>query len=434
MAKSRDPKVRVASAYSGGRRVMRNPAHPFQLRSKPFQIQPFLCAPVLPGETLKNLVCMSRVVTKPLKNPLLGWWCEQYFFYVKLRDIEFHLQATEGEWLDELVTSPTTYDPAALRTGVDLPAYYAPSGSTPWAKYATETCIEYYFRDEGEDWDVAMHDGMPIAQIGSKNWMDSLTLDDNKRARDVPLDGPDADTVASVQEMLRQQEHWQALRDAGLESLDYEDWIRTFGVQVPERDDTSFSKYRPELLRYARSWQYPTNTVEPTTGVPSSAVSWVNAVRADKDRMFKEPGFIIGLQVVKPKVYLDDPTGGLSNFMETLENWLPALSHKEYEKGFIPFAANAGPLANKVGTGGLEAYWVDLRDLLVHGDQFLNFAPDATAGALSALGIDGKTRYPVSADIDALFTGADKYVQTDGVVNLSIAGRQMDKTPRGQYL
>ena len=91
MAKSNDPKVRVARPYAGVKRVQRAPAHPFSLKTRPFQIQPFLISPVLPGETLTNLVHQSRTVTKPIKDPLLGWWTEHYYFYVRLRDIEYHL-------------------------------------------------------------------------------------------------------------------------------------------------------------------------------------------------------------------------------------------------------------------------------------------------------------------------------------------------------
>lgn len=432
--KSRDPKVRVARPYAGSKRVLRNPSHPFQLRTRPFQIQPFFASPVLPGETLRNLVCMSRVVSKPIAHALIGWWCEYYVFYVRLRDIEFHLQEDKGLWLDEMVTSPTTFDPTPLRAAASA-KYYHTTGAIPWVKYAMETCVEYFFRDQGEDWDSAVLDGVPLAQIGSRNWMDSLTLTDNLRQdRDVNLD-LDNDGDVTAQEMLNGMEHWQALRDAGLEDLDYEDWIKTFGVSIPEVE-SSFNKYRPELVRYYRQWAYPTNTVEPTTGVPSSAVSWVNSFRADKDRLFKEPGFLIGLTVQKPKVYIKDAQGALNGFMQTLENWLPALSHREYEKGFVGFAGTAGPLANKIGTGpSYEGYYVDLRDLLIYGDQFLNYAPDSASSALSVLTAEGKTRYPSTAEINSLFKSSEaNYLETDGVMNLSIAGRQVDKTPRGQYL
>jgi len=379
-------------------------------------------APVLPGETLRNLVTMSRKVTDPVANPLIGWWDEYYFFYVRLRDIEYHLNDL---FVDEMVTSPGTYNPAPLREAVANPKWLHGANATPWAKYATETIVEYFFRDQGEDWDEAVLDGIPLAQVANRNWMDSLTLDANKRDdRDLDLD-LNNDGNITAKEMLEGMDIWQAQRDAGLENLDYEDWIKTFGVSVPEVEN-SFNKYRPELIRYFRQWQYPTNTVDPATGTPSSAVSWINSFRADKDRMFKEPGFIVGLNVCKPKVYLADPVGSLASHMETLQNWLPALSHSNTELGFKQFGATEGPLAGKLGTSG---YWVDMRDLLTHGDQFANFALDNVSSALSTLETDGRYRYAKPASIDALFKDVAKnQIRTDGVVTLSIAGRQHDRT------
>ena len=69
-------------------RVTRGPRHSFNLRHRPFQIQPFLLAPVLPGETMKSLLLQSRAVTSPISNPLVGWWLEYYVFYVKHRDLD----------------------------------------------------------------------------------------------------------------------------------------------------------------------------------------------------------------------------------------------------------------------------------------------------------------------------------------------------------
>ena len=167
-------------------------------------------------------------------------------------------------------------------------------------------------------------------------------------------------------------------------------------------------------------------------------MSFINAFRADKDRLFREPGFIIGLNVVKPKIYMKDQTGALASFMERLENWLPALSHSHYEKGFIGFGPDKGPLPDKFLDGVTpEGYWVDIRDLLLYGDQFLNFAPDSAANALSVITPDGGRRYASAQQIDDLFkTPADggNIFQQDGIVNLSIKGRQRDRTPTGQYL
>ena len=63
-------------------RKTRRPTHPFQVRHLPFQIQPFLIAPVLPGETMEFGNLQSRCVVDPIKSPFVGWWLEHYVFYV----------------------------------------------------------------------------------------------------------------------------------------------------------------------------------------------------------------------------------------------------------------------------------------------------------------------------------------------------------------
>ena len=430
MAKTLDPKIVRATPYKGVKRVLRYPKIPFQLRTRPFQIQPFCMMPVLPGETLKNTVLQSRVVTKPLKHSLVGWWNEYWLFYVPLRSIEQHIGT---EFLSAMVTAPGTYNPATIRTAIGSSAdakYYHAAGGTNWLKAALGCVVEWYFRDEGEDWDDYALDGIPLAQIKSKSWLDSLTLNDNKSTRtDYDLDANN-DGNLTARELVSGMEHYNAMREAGLAPADYEDWIRTFGVSVPARQDESQEVSRPEEIGHWSQWAYPVNTVEPSTGVPSAALSWVNAHRGDKDRLFKEPGFIIGVTCARPKVYIKDQLGGLGSFLETLENWLPAVSHRDFELGYKSFAANAGPLNNKLPDGGAgwEAYWVDIRDLLVHGDEFINFAPDTPSRALSTFAPNGKHSYPTATTIDDLFSGTDKFIQSDGVIDFAIAGRQRDMT------
>ena len=46
-------------------RKMRNPTHDSYVSFRPYQLQPFMIAPVLPGETLKNLNITGRVITDP---------------------------------------------------------------------------------------------------------------------------------------------------------------------------------------------------------------------------------------------------------------------------------------------------------------------------------------------------------------------------------
>ena len=69
--------VTVAST-ANQRRIARRPAHSFNLVTRPYGIYPFMLAPVLPGETLENILLQARVVTDPVISRLTGWICEAY--------------------------------------------------------------------------------------------------------------------------------------------------------------------------------------------------------------------------------------------------------------------------------------------------------------------------------------------------------------------
>lgn len=429
MAKFRDPKVRVASVYRGQRRLIRRPQHPFQLRTRPFQIQPFVIAPVLPGETMKNCLVQSRVVTDPLVHPLVGWWNEYFLFYVKHRDIGYH---KSSDFLEQMILNPA-FDSSTHEDVSGTPALYQQPGAMPYVGLCLETVVEWFFRDQGENHDVATLDNLPLAQITGRSWMDSLTTEPNFRTdHDVNLD-LNEDGDITVREMMEAQAHWEALRSAGLEGMDYEDFLRTFGVQIRE-PDASPNLYRPELIRYSREWTYPTNTVDPTTGSPSSAASWAIAFRADKDRFFKEPGFIFGVTVCRPKVYQRQQVGTLVGEMKNVYTWLPAILQNDYEKAYVTISHDEGPLPSIFGdTGEIQEhdYKIDMRDLFVYGDQFINFAADDAGSFMAGIQEDGSRRYPDATNIDKLFKGSNKKIRQDGIVTFAIAGRQRDRTPTG---
>ena len=103
-------------------RVPRNPRHTFKVDLKPFEIQPVVIAPVLPGETMKRMTFQSRVVTKPIVEPLMGWWLEYYFFYVKHRDIVDH-----ADDFVEMALDPDK-DMSAFAVGTASPRDYAVVG------------------------------------------------------------------------------------------------------------------------------------------------------------------------------------------------------------------------------------------------------------------------------------------------------------------
>lgn len=394
----------------------RKPQHRFQIRTKPWDIQPFMLAPVHPGETLTQGLYQSRVVTDPIKNPLIGWWKEYYFFYVKLRDLD------QRDILTEMMLDPSL-SAAGLNSAASVKTYHS-AGTPDFMSMCLKRVVEEYFRDEGEAYDSGgpgVLGGLPLAKAvpPGSNWLDSVALDTALAAKaDNDLQNPNHDASDGLDQY---QVAYDRMRAARMLDMTFDEWLETFGVTVRKDEQ----QHIPELLRMHREWQYPSNTVEPTTGVPSSAVSMAVSDRFDKDRYFKEPGFILGVTVTRPKIYMSNQKSIATEMLNTPEAWLPALLGDAPWSSLKKFAATAGPLAG-LGASPANDYWVDLRDLMLYGDQFVNFALTETDAGLVALPKAGmQKQYVVDADRNGLFTdgtGVKSLIREDGVVNLTIKG------------
>lgn len=395
-------------------RVTRKPSHPFTVRHKPWEIQPFFIAPVLPGETMKNLLLQSRVVSDPIKNPLIGWWLEYYFFYVKLRDL--------ASW--STVYQQMLLDPGYVWAGASsaAAAYYHQANGAEYVKECLSRVVEKYFRQEGEAWNGWLSgQGMPMAKINSETWTDSMVADSAYYRPDVNVD-LNANATITASEVDKALQQWQWLRSNGISNMSYQDFLRSYGVSVPKeiREETN----EPELVRYIREWSYPTNTVDPTSGAPSSAMSWSVTERADKDRFFKEPGFLFGATVARPKVYLGAQASSLVDYMTNATHWLPAVLRGDPLTSMQKFAAGAGPISGQTG-----AYWVDMKDLFLYGEQFTNVLSATDINKVALPTAAGQKRYAAQADIDALFKStAAELVKQDGICNLTILGALDDTT------
>lgn len=413
MMRSAYPVATVVQQATTSRRN-RYPKHSFQVRHAPWTIQPFCIAPVIPGETLTRAMYQSRVVTDPIKNPLIGWWTEYYWFYVKLRDLN------ERDILTEMMLDPAQ-SVAALNSAANVATYH--SASAPdFVAMCLRRVVEEYFRDEGEPYDAGgpgVIGGMPIAKcVGPRsNWMDSVALDTALAAKaDNDLQNPNHDGDNG---MAQYQAAYDRMRQMRMIDMTFDEWLETFGVRVR----TDEQQHIPELIRYHREWSYPANTVEPTTGVPSSAVSWAVSDRIDKDRYFREPGFILGVTVARPKIYFSNQKSAAVELMAKPEAWMPALLSEEPWTSLQKVVATDGPLRG-LGASPANDYWVDLRDLFLYGDQFLNFALTETDAGLVALPKAGMQKhYALAADREALFAAASKsLVRQDGVVDFVIKG------------
>lgn len=418
--------VRVAPAPAARLpRVGRRPQHPFNLITKPYQIQPFFIAPVLPGETLKNMMLQSQVWSDPLAAGMknVGWWCEYNVFYVShqhLRGWDDNGGTGLAQELADMFVSNGNLD--SFRDMDGNAWSYCYPGAVDYVFECTKRIVDEYFRDEGENWDDQLLDGVPLAKIYSKGRSDGferLTLNTAYVDRSEPLPETWDDAELSWLE-------WASLRDGGQIDMDYDDWMRTYGSNT-HRVEEAVQRHRPEDIAYLREFTYPNNTVEPTTGVPATAVGWRIGRRLDKRVFFREPGWIVGFNTIKPKVYLANQQGTVTGAMQSRATWLPPVLGGKEDQGHIQFTDSTGPLAGIMDAGNVP-YWLDIKDLLNNGEQFVNYATPA-AGVTGVPFVElplasGQRRYAAATEIMAMFADTTNgRLRQDGMVSLSIMGR-----------
>lgn len=392
-----------------GRRVerkTRSPRHDYYLQHRPYQIQPFMCAPVLPGETLKNMTLTGRVISDPLNfgpGNILPWWHEVFWFYVKARDLDLR------DSFETMILEPSTT--VGNITAADAPTFHG-GGAVNYVRACLKRVTEEYFRDEGESWDAQSLDGLPMARAFKRGstFVDSMAaLSDpatDPNFHQNPQTGPDP--------FAEHLDAWNRMRAMRMVDLSFEDYLAMHGIGGQE----AVEEHKPEILRYASNWTYPTNTVDPVTGDPSAAASWSVSERSDKDRFFTEPGFILGVTVVKAKLYMGNQRSAAVSMLENARAWLSHTMADRPEASLRQFGLADGPIK-----GQTEGYWLDIRDLFIHGDQFNNMGATAWAHAPAVPTAAGDYGYITSAMINGLFkTATVNKIRQDGVCNLSILG------------
>lgn len=407
--------VHTVDAMRRQGRSMRRPQHRFLIKAEPYKIQPFLIAPVLAGETMRSFVMQARAVSDPLTNPLTGWWLEYYFFYVKLRDLDGRDDFTA------MVLDPEK-DMSSYEEAADDDYFHCGDGPN-WTRLCTKRVTEEYFRNEGETWDTWAIDSVPLASVVGESWIQSAHAVDDQTGFDIDVD-LDADTNIMASEIQEAMSKYNLEANFDLTDKSFDDYLMEHGI----RKRLATESHTPELLRYVRQWTYPTNTVDVSDGSVSTAVSWAVKERADKDRFFPEPGFILGVTVSRPKVYFKNIGGNCASMMNDAMSWLPQMLSGNPELGMKTLAQGSGVLQNFADADG---YRIDVKDLLHYGDEFRNFANTATdANIVDLPSTTLDKRYPSATDIAGLFTTTDvDKIRQDGVVQFQIASRLHETTP-----
>lgn len=384
---------------------------------------PVAILPVLPGDTIKAASIKARILSKPLTDKLSGWWAETYLFYVRI-----------GDWSDAeqedfkamiLSASPmTTY-------GFAFPEYYMAANKVPFTRICMDHIVPTWFRDEDitDDQLYAGFGGYYVSQIaGGNTAFDSLAVAEL-------MDGGEP---ADADEWVLKWEAWQAMRQEKITTASWEEYLAAQGVALPPQLVQTEANRKAELLHFTRDWQFPVQAVEPSTGVPSALVQWSLADRLKRGRFCAEPGFIVQLVLMRPKVYMKNQRASMASYlMDDRNAWMPSQMDTDPHSRLRMFdgvgtvgGAGSGPVY-----GAEKDYWIDPMDYLQRGDQFTNLDLGSTvAGALAGvnivdlpaeIGSDGllNAKFPSSTDADNLFSGSDKYVEVDGVTTFQIASR-----------
>ena len=435
--------VRIVPGISAGaiisapatRRKPRNPVHDFNIRMRPFILQPCVVAPVLPGDTLKNVLVSYSAMTDPIKHPLIGWWYDMHGFFVPFRAMGI---ASELETM--VLDPPSGKLNAPPDVAADVDMFHNHSGKPSFAYHALKSVVEEWFRNEGEDWLTNAHlDNMPQVGLKKRNALSSFVLDSASGEPDV-LPGT-ADQDDNLDEILGSglsaqfagaYDAYQALVAAAVVDITFDDWLKQYGVRLP----IPHTDPKPERLFSSSDWKFPSKAIDQTDGSIASAVHWRDDIKANDDKRFKEPGVVLVLACATPKVYLGNQLTAAADFLTRSLDWLPAVLAEHAFTSMKLFTSDGtgdagvgdGPLGGNPSAG----YWLDIRDLFMHGDQFINFATSATDASIVNLpGADGRSRFVSSTDADNLFSAASpaNKVHVEGRCRLSFLSQVTDMTP-----
>lgn len=424
------PQLQIVSNRKRNEKPTRHPKHNFLITQRPFQLQPFLLAPVLAGESLKAAFFQARTVSDPVNNKLIGWHNEVYLYYVKLRDLE------DRDLLTAMMLDPDL-DTSSLDAITSFPNNIVATGDTTidWVQRCLERVTETHFRSEGDDWDAELIDGMPAIRVNSDSWLDSVgKQSDLITADDIEFTSAsegDADIKVHASEISHFMDKYELSKAMNLTDMTFDDYLEMQGVNVNRKDSLN----KPLLLRYWRDWTYPTNTVDPTDGSPTSALSWSMAEKLTRSTFFKEPGFLFGVIAQRPKTYFRKVASNAASVMVSAQHWLPRIMSSDPYSSLHLSDTLEGPL-----NAATFDYAFDIKDLLLYGDQYVNF--EKTSGDndhnlvdLPANGL-GNIYYPDLDDCNKFFvdttdaSGLTK-CRTDGRIDLHISTHEdmVDTTP-----
>lgn len=353
----------------------------------------------------------------PVKNPLSGAWHEQWLVYVKLTDIDPDLAeafVTDG-------VSSTAYE----STGAEY--YFTKSGQIDWVKLATLKFHQSYFRHETEPQETLRTiAGVPMVKLNNKSWYENML----PKAADSTVPTNDAS------DLYKHLQDFAMLQQMSMVEETFESYVAKYGGKIAKAVEGD-----PEILAFSREWKTPSTMVDPTTGTPSAAWIFENTfdLGKSKPKRFNEPGFILGFQTVRPKMYEAGLKSSMVGNMWGFSDWFPIYTIPDPTAGIKSIDSDDAifEAATRTDLGEIELIY-DHRDILSNGETFINdYDPPFDLPLTNSLLLedastpeDNRGEYPVVADINLLFKdGVATKCYYDGMAFATISGHVRNDTP-----
>lgn len=402
-------------------RKRRSPSFNMAGSVQPFGLYPLMATPVLPGETLQDAEMKIRMISLPVNHPMVGAWFETWLCFVSLTDMR-------DEFAEMFIREGVT-PPAGVMATADNPRYFVKTGSVDYIRLATEAVYKAFFQD-AQEVAPAKIDGVPRLRRSGLDWAQNLMFKpDALDPAYLPSELPDDGTYTAL----------EIMRMSGMSEMTYEKYLAQYGVS--QKKQVAEARL-PEILRYTRSWTLPTNHIDPASGAPSSAYSWSETIKAEKAKRFDEPGFLIWLGALRPKMYDKRYQQSLIGKLWGFGDWFPVYNLEDPSAGLKildPGVVNSAAALTK-------PLMYDHRDLLSRGEQFVNNwagpynLPTTNPQPLNnSMGPqEVRALYPSDADAKSIFAEALKPAGNqnpkrfgafyEGICAMTISGHVVDTT------
>lgn len=374
-------------------RFLRAPIFPCSGSVVPFGLYPAFAAPLMAGESVQLVNLRGTMISQPLANPLSGGWLEAWIASVPISGLDKSDPQT-GTWKG-LVNDVTPVTTGLTAAAQDV-QFFTNVGQIDFIKQAYDLLVSEFFQAPGTTAPTGLDGNVVSLPVVGSDWAQNLQVIPAtatvatwpEKSVSVDLVGMDLDTERTL-----------------VEAENYREWVQEYGVGDPEPKTYG----GPRIHRYFRQWVQPSNTIDPSNGVPRASHVFAYRLGLRKGFVVREPSILLVLWTYRPQTFRRSFLGSYIGRMSGLKEWVPPRGNAAWstingDDPLFPATFDTGAPASD--------YAFDRSDIWAMGETFINRAdasnpyppPSVGAGITNADTASMRSRYPTLAEVKALFS------------------------------